>query len=79
MHVSLADVTPTVLTLLGIDVDKSNAGRGRILREVMKGAAGVTTRKRILKTSAGPYEASVQISTAAGHDYIDTGSRQRAK
>ena len=77
--VSLADVTPTVLTLLGIDVDESNAGRGRILREVMKGAAAATTRKRILKTSAGSYEASLQISTAAGHDYIDTGSRQRAK
>ena len=77
--VSLADVTPTVLTLLGIDVDESNAGRGRILREVMKGAAAATTKKRILKTSAGSYEASLQISTAAGHDYIDTGSRQRAK
>ncbi len=77
--VSLADVAPTILKMLGIDPDLQRAGRGRVLRELMKAgpAADLTPTRRIVTTSAGAYRASLQISTVDEHDYIDGGSRQK--
>jgi len=74
---SLADLTPTMLAVLGIDHGCA-AGCGRALREALKNGPGsVKTSKRVLRASADGYRASVQISTAAGHEYVDTGTRER--
>lgn len=78
--VSLADVTPTVLALLGVDGAVPGEGRGRVLRELLKDGPAVTsvrTTRRVVRAMAGSYRASVSISTVAGHDYIDSGSRYR--
>lgn len=78
--VSLADVTPTVLTLLGVEVPASSQDHGRVLRELLKdgpAVATVKTTRRTVRTSAGAYRARVEISTVADHDYIDSGSRER--
>jgi predicted AlkP superfamily pyrophosphatase or phosphodiesterase len=75
--VSLADVTPTVLALLGVDGTATGEGRGRVLRELLKDGPPVRTTSRVVRTAAGSYRASVRISTVAGHDYIDSGSRDR--
>ena len=77
--VSLADVTPTLLSMFRIDAGAGGGGRGRILRELMKDgppAASVKTIKRVVTTSAGSYRASVKISSVEGRDYIDSGSRE---
>jgi arylsulfatase A-like enzyme len=78
--VSLADVTPTLLALLGVNGAAPAQGRGRVLRELLKDGPAVTsvrTTRRVVTVAAGSYRASVSISTVAGHDYIDSGSRER--
>jgi arylsulfatase A-like enzyme len=78
--VSLADVTPTVLALLGVDGPATGEGRGRVLRELLKDGPpvmSVRTTSRVVRVAADSYRASVSISTVAGHDYIDSGSRDR--
>ncbi|NOT25227.1 MAG: sulfatase-like hydrolase/transferase [Acidobacteria bacterium] len=77
--VSLADVAPTVLTLLGLKPPVSSQGRGRVLQELLKDGPAVTAlrvTRRTLTTNAGTYRASVEISTVDRHDYIDSASRQ---
>jgi predicted AlkP superfamily pyrophosphatase or phosphodiesterase len=77
--VSPADVAPTVLTLIGIEPD-AGAGRGRVLRELLSDGPSpesLNVAKRTIRTSAGPYRATLDISTVAGHDYVDGGARQR--
>lgn len=76
---SLADIVPTVLTILGIDAPRGS-GRGRVLHELLtEGVArpDPLVTHRNIETSRGAYRASVTISTVAEHDYVDSGSRVR--
>ena len=77
---SLADLMPTLLAVLGIDQARCDEGCGRVLSEALKDGPPAATAKasrRVMKTRAGAYRASVEISSIAGHDYVDSGSRQR--
>lgn len=77
--VSMADVVPTILTLFKIEPSdtRSERGRGRVLRELFRnGPSRPDLRRRDVTTAAGSYQASVQISTVDGHDYVDGGSRR---
>jgi predicted AlkP superfamily pyrophosphatase or phosphodiesterase len=78
--VSLADVTPTVLTLLGVEGGGPREGRGRVLGELLRDGPPVTsirTTRRVVRATAGSYRASINVSTVAGYDYIDGGSRDK--
>jgi len=75
--VSLADVQPTILKILGIGRGAADKNHGRILEEVLQGRSNASATHRSIKTSAGSYEASLDISTFEGHDYVDGGSRKR--
>jgi arylsulfatase A-like enzyme len=77
--VALPDIAPTVLTLAGVDVARGQ-GRGRVLRELLRDGPAllsVKTTRRVVRTSAGAYRASVEISSVDGHDYVDSGARER--
>lgn len=77
---ALADVAPTLLTVFGIDGGAGGDGRGRVLRELLKDGpptSSVKATKRTLTTSAGSYNASLEISSVDGHDYVDGGSRRK--
>jgi predicted AlkP superfamily pyrophosphatase or phosphodiesterase len=76
---ALPDIAPTVLALTGIEAPRGPA-RGRALRELLAegpAVASLKAAKRTIRTSAGAYRASVEISTVDGHDYVDSGSRER--
>src|SRR5262245_3704645 len=79
--VSLADVMPTTLTIIGLsDAIPRGKGHGRVLRELLRDGPPVATVRashRVLTTNAGSYRATVEISTVDGVSYLDTGSRQR--
>jgi arylsulfatase A-like enzyme len=60
---SVADIAPTVLAVLGVETGPL--------------PATLTTTRHLLRTDAGRYRASVQISSVAGYDCIDSGARQR--
>ncbi len=72
---SLADVTPTVLSLFGISAP-TGAGRGRVLSELIT-RDGSTARvsRRTMETRVGSYSSTIVISSVSGHDYVDSGSR----
>jgi hypothetical protein len=74
---SLADITPTVLSLFGIGTTPG-PGRGRVLDELISrtGSSPRVTR-RTLETRDGSYSATIVISSVAGHDYVDSASRRR--
>lgn len=78
---SVADIAPTVLAVLGLETTSAgDHGRGRILRELLREGplpSSLKTTRRVLRTTAGRYRASVEISSVAGHDYVDGGSRQK--
>jgi arylsulfatase A-like enzyme len=78
--VSLADVTPTVLALLGIKPSAGGPGRGRVLQELLVGGparpAANVGRREIVAT-AGNYRATLQLSTIDDKDYVDSGARPR--
>jgi hypothetical protein len=51
-----------------------------VLRELLSDGPSpesLNVAKRTIRTSAGPYRATLDISTVAGHDYVDGGARQR--
>jgi len=76
---SLADLAPTVLTVLGI-APPSGEGRGRVLHELLKNSRvspNQTVSHREIDVSAGAYGATLMVSSVAGHDYVDSGSRRR--
>jgi predicted AlkP superfamily pyrophosphatase or phosphodiesterase len=75
--VSLADVQPTILKILGIGRGAADKNHGRILEEVLQARSNARATHRSIKTSAGSFEASLDISTFEGHDYVDGGSRKR--
>ena len=76
---SLADLMPTVLTLLAIDGEPCGEGCGRVLEESLSRSADrrFTPTRRRITTEAGPYRAGLTISSIAGHDYVDGGARRR--
>jgi len=76
---SLADVMPTVLTVLGIAGDPCVEGCGRILDEALNrpSARRQTVVRRTVTAASGAYRAALRISSVAGHDYVDEASRQR--
>jgi len=74
---SLADLAPTVLDLLAVKADACGNGCGRVLQEALKGAPEVRTSHRDVAANAGSYHARIRISSVAGHDYVDEGSRKR--
>jgi predicted AlkP superfamily pyrophosphatase or phosphodiesterase len=75
--VSLADVEPTILKILSISGIAADKNHGRILEELVEARPNVKTTHRTARTFAGSYQASLDISTVAGHDYIDSGLRKR--
>jgi len=76
---SLADVMPTVLAVLGVDTDPCGEGCGRVLQESLRGSPDrrATPTRRTVTTKSGAYRAALRISSFAGHDYVDEGSRQK--
>jgi arylsulfatase A-like enzyme len=71
-----ADVTPTVLALLGLD---GEAGLdGRVVAEALEGGPDpeqVAVETRIHTAAAGAYRAALQISTVDGRRYVDKSWR----
>ncbi len=76
---SLADLMPTVLTLLAVQRDPCGDGCGRVLEESLRGSGDrrPTPTRRMVTTRSGAYRARLRISSVAGHDYIDEGARQK--
>jgi predicted AlkP superfamily pyrophosphatase or phosphodiesterase len=76
---SLADLMPTVLEVLGAGPAPCGADCGRVLEESLRDSPAVplTPSRRAIVTASGGYRAGVRISSVAGHDYVDQGSRQR--
>jgi predicted AlkP superfamily pyrophosphatase or phosphodiesterase len=75
--VSLADVQPTILRILGIGGSTGDKNHGRILAELLQAGSNPTAARHSFRTSAGSYEASLDVSTFEGHNYIDGGSRKQ--
>ena len=76
---SLADVMPTVLAILGVK-EPCTRSCGRVLREALKDGpapGSIKTSRRVVRATAGAYRASVEISSAGEHHYIDSGARER--
>ena len=75
---SIADVMPTVLSLLAVSSDPCGQGCGRVLEESLKETPNrrLAVGRRTVSTSSGGYRARVRISSVAGHDYVDDGARQ---
>jgi arylsulfatase A-like enzyme len=76
---SLADLMPTVLKILSVEAERCDSGCGRVLAEALRAspARPPTPRQRTVTTAAGAYRASVRLSSVAGHDYVDQGSREQ--
>jgi predicted AlkP superfamily pyrophosphatase or phosphodiesterase len=77
--VSMADIAPTVLRVLGLKGIPEDKNHGRVLEELLDTHRNSTVKSthRTDRVSAGTYAASIDISTVAGHDYIDSGSRKK--
>lgn len=71
-----ADVTPTVLALLGLE---GEAGLdGRVVAEALQGGPdpeAVAVETRVHTAAAGGYRAALQISTVDGRRYVDKSWR----
>ena len=76
---SLADLMPTVLKVFAVEADRCDSGCGRVLEEALGASPDqrLTPRQRTVTTASGAYRASVRLSSVAGHDYVDQGSRKR--
>ena len=71
-----ADVTPTVLALLGID--EGDGLDGRVLREALADGPDpeqVAAETRVHTVAAGAYRAAVQVSEVDGRRYVDKSWR----
>lgn len=74
---SNADVTPTILHLLGHP--KAEALDGRVLFEALASGPDeeqVAVETRTLRVSNGPYRALLQVTEAAGRRYLDKSWRE---
>lgn len=74
---SNADLAPTILFLAGVPIPK--AMDGRVLREILVGGPApesITVRRktRVVKSPAANYVATLRLSEAAGHRYVDEAS-----
>jgi hypothetical protein len=67
------DIAPTLLKLLGLEQLPSMVGRpiDEAFRTGPAPASVTVTGRHVRSTRANGYEVSAQISTAAGHDYLD--------
>ena len=76
---SLADLMPTVLKVLAVATERCDSGCGRVLEEALRASPDrrLTPRQSTVTTASGSYRASVRLSSFAGHDYVDHGSRER--
>ena len=84
---SLADLMPTVLKVLAVEPERCDSGCGRVLEEALRTLPHrrsaprpdrrLTPRQRTVTTASGAYRASIRLSSVAGHDYVDQGSRER--
>jgi hypothetical protein len=77
-----ADVTPTVLALLGLDPGPGSAGGldGRVLSEALEGGPDpeqVIGETRVHTVEAGAYRAAIQVSHVDGRRYVDRSWRIR--
>lgn len=77
-----ADVTPTVLALLGLDPGPGSAGGldGRVLSEALEGGPDpeqVIGETRVHSVEAGAYRAAIQVSHVDGRRYVDKSWRLR--
>jgi arylsulfatase A-like enzyme len=73
-----ADVTPTILALLGIA--EREGLDGRVLEEALEGGPDeeqVAVDTRVHTVEAGGYRAAIQVSMVDGHRYVDTSWRLR--
>ena len=73
-----ADVTPTILTLLGLE--EHDGIDGRVLAEALVDGPDVehvVVDTRVHTTEAGRYRAAVQMSTVDGRRYVDKSWRVR--
>jgi arylsulfatase A-like enzyme len=70
-----ADVTPTILALLGLSAEGLD---GRVLREALAGGPDpeqVAVQRTTRTTVAEGYQAAIQVSTADGRRYVDKSWR----
>lgn len=74
---SLADLTPTVLKVLGVQQEPCPDACGRVLEEALRGSRDGRSTRRTITTESGPYRAQLRISSVSGHDYVDEGSRRK--
>ena len=76
---SLADLMPTVLGVLAVAADPCDQACGRVLHESLRRSPDRTSTptRRTLTTKSGAYRAALRISSVAGHDYVDEGSREK--
>jgi hypothetical protein len=62
--------------MLGIQ-PASGAGRGRVLEEMLRSTPGDRVVRRQISAQAGGFDAILLVSSIAGRDYVDSGSRRR--
>jgi predicted AlkP superfamily pyrophosphatase or phosphodiesterase len=76
---SLADLMPTILKVLALEADRCDSACGRVLEEALRASPQRRSapRQRTVTTASGAYRASIRLSSIAGHDYVDQGSRER--
>jgi arylsulfatase A-like enzyme len=76
---SLADLMPTVLGVLAVTADPCDQACGRVLHESLRRSPDrkLTPTRRTVTTKSGAYRAALRISSVAGHDYVDEGSREK--
>ncbi len=72
-----ADLTPTILALLGMG--ECDGLDGRILAEALEAGAAeeALVKTRVHTAEAGAYRAAIQVTDADGHRYVDTSWRIR--
>jgi arylsulfatase A-like enzyme len=71
-----ADVTPTVLALLGLEGEPGL--EGRVVAEALEGGPDpeqIAVETRVHTVSAGAYRAALQVSTVGGRRYVDQSWR----